>query len=237
MVAQAAGPGTTSRRRRRVRTPDELYDPRAVTLLEAAIFSGALPQFRLDGSTKIDLRGMLPSVAEVYLLAVLNALQRRAGSLKHLGSPVTLLLPAYEPRNVFWPSYAVRGEVGSEEEAADVTADVTAAVNAAAAGAEGAEGRVEAVVGSRDSDSEGEDDAPVMAKEATALGVVGACDVWQAAMCVCVLLLLPMQLGACRQCVTNNRHVAQPGHPLYRGCVQGAGGAATRGAAPLASRP
>jgi len=110
-------------------------------------------------SSQIDLRGMLPSVAEVYLLAVLNALQRRAGSLKHLGSPVTLLLPTYDPRNVFWPSYAVRGEAEDIAEAAVARIVV-------------ASGPVE--VSSRDSDSEGEDEAPMMAKEATALGVVGA---------------------------------------------------------------
>lgn len=132
-----------------MRVPDDVYDPRAVTLLEAAIFSGALPQFKLDGSTKIDMRGMLPSVAEVYLLAVLNALQRRAGSLKHLGAPVTLLLPVYDPRNVFWPSYAVRDTEPEAEHG-------------------------EGVGGSRESDSEGEDEACPTAKEATALGVVGA---------------------------------------------------------------
>lgn len=95
---------------------------------------------------------MLPSVAEVYLLAVLNALQRRAGSLKHLASPVTLLLPTYDPRNVFWPSYAVRDEV-------EVAAEV--------------EGSSQAEGSSQDSDSDVEE-AMSVTSEATALGVVGA---------------------------------------------------------------
>ncbi len=170
---------TTQRRRRQSKTPEALFDPRAVTLLEAAIFSGALPQFKLDGNTQVDMRGMPPGVAEVYLLAVLNALQRRAGSLKHLSSPVTLLVPAYHPRDVFWPSYACR----DEEE------DRDAGMGVSTKGVEEAyEGGVQGSAG-----------------EATALGVAGVwvcecqryvvCELWMIIIMIIIHHRNPAQLG------------------------------------------
>lgn len=58
---------------------DNCFDGRAVRIVEEAISIGALPQFKLDCS-EMDLRGLPPTLAEVYLLAIVRALQRASQS-------------------------------------------------------------------------------------------------------------------------------------------------------------
>ncbi len=55
---------------------DNCFDGRAVRIVEEAISIGALPQFKVE-SAALDLRFLPPTLAEVYLLAIVRALQRQ----------------------------------------------------------------------------------------------------------------------------------------------------------------
>ncbi|KAK9820618.1 hypothetical protein WJX72_012335 [[Myrmecia] bisecta] len=83
-----------------------LFDSRAVTILEEAISVGSLPQFRLDRPCLVDMRRMPPTVAEVYVLAMLTALRRSADPSGQKYHPITFLVPPYHTAEVFFPSYA-----------------------------------------------------------------------------------------------------------------------------------
>lgn len=54
----------------------KVFDARTAPLVEEAIVLGALPQFTLTGGATVDLRGMPPTVAQAYVMTVLQALLR-----------------------------------------------------------------------------------------------------------------------------------------------------------------
>eukprot|EP00887_Chlorella_sp_A99_P002066 scaffold18.g2066.t1 len=86
---------------------ESVYHVQAVSIAEEAIVSGLLPTFGLDSEAPLDLRGLPPAVAEVYMLTVVTALQRQVDRRRGPHpNRVTLLVPPYDPSLVFFPSYA-----------------------------------------------------------------------------------------------------------------------------------
>lgn len=55
------------------------FDKRALGVLEDAMSKGLIPSIKVDeGPVSVDLRGMPPTVAELLVLAVLAAFDKRA---------------------------------------------------------------------------------------------------------------------------------------------------------------
>ncbi len=104
---QPGGGGDPANQQHRLRGPHRrVFDARALPILDDAIVAGVLPAVSLPApAPKVDLRGLPPAVAEVYVLAVVGALQRAADGPRALPD-VTLLVPPYDPADVFYPSYA-----------------------------------------------------------------------------------------------------------------------------------
>lgn len=84
---------------------ESVYHVQAISILEDAIVSGLLPSFQLDDGSPIDLRDMLPAVAEVYALTVVSALQRLVDSRRNIKHRCTFIVPSYDGRQVFMPSH------------------------------------------------------------------------------------------------------------------------------------
>ncbi|CAL8460572.1 g101 [Coccomyxa elongata] len=97
------------------RDPAKIFDGRAVAILEEAISLGALPQFSLANAQPLDLRYVPPCIAEVYVLAIVAAMQRGAEPNKE--SDLIILVPPYDPAEIFSPSYG-HDEVAHKEAAA-----------------------------------------------------------------------------------------------------------------------
>lgn len=72
---------------------------------------GLVPRVDLDKPPRtLDLTSSPPVVAEVYILALMRGLQRRAARVGHANfhEPLTLLVPAFDPDIVMWPSHVAR---------------------------------------------------------------------------------------------------------------------------------
>ena len=112
-----------------------VFDPRALPIIDDAIAAGVLPPVSLPPPAPVlDLRGMPPCVAEVYVLAVAAALARAVDGPRAL-SDVTLLVPPYDPAEIFFPSYAHEEPGGARGAAAAAAAAAAADERAAAAAA------------------------------------------------------------------------------------------------------
>jgi hypothetical protein len=59
-----------------------------------------VPSFKIDSSEPIDLRGMPPAVAEVYVLTVLSALQRLCEARRVVTQNLAFLVPPYDGAKV-----------------------------------------------------------------------------------------------------------------------------------------
>jgi hypothetical protein len=86
--------------------PEVRFDRRAVLLVEDAISMDLLPGYSLDDEEmEIDLSGLPPTLAEVYVLSMLNAVEQRlSGPVRKRMPHVTFLVPAFDPNFVNWPS-------------------------------------------------------------------------------------------------------------------------------------
>lgn len=82
-----------------------IYHSRAISILEEAIVSGLLPSFKAGASLPVDLRALPPSVAEVYVLTVVAALQRQVEARRELTHRIVFLVPRYDGHRVFMPSF------------------------------------------------------------------------------------------------------------------------------------
>lgn len=96
-----------------------IYHSRAISILEEAIVAGLLPSFKAGASLPVDLRALPPSVAEVYVLTVVSALQRQVEARRELTHRIVFLVPRYDGHRVFMPSFL--GEDGKPK--ADVHAN------------------------------------------------------------------------------------------------------------------
>mmetsp|Transcript_2658 Transcript_2658/g.6593 ORF Transcript_2658/g.6593 Transcript_2658/m.6593 type:complete len:206 (-) Transcript_2658:90-707(-) len=72
-----------------------------------AVTTGNLPQMTLDPEAKclINLRGLPPAVAEVYVLAMFRSLERKATVRFRYRGELKILVPPYNPTVLFVPSY------------------------------------------------------------------------------------------------------------------------------------
>lgn len=99
---------------------ESVYHVQAVSILEEAIVSGNLPGFKADSQAPFDLRTFPPAVAEVYALTVLSSLQRMVVEgrrpVKHRA---VFVVPRYDGRQVFRPSFADAHEALAEEPSAE----------------------------------------------------------------------------------------------------------------------
>lgn len=115
---------------------ESVYHVQAMSILEEAIISGNLPGFNLTDSSQapFDLRSFPPAVAEVYALTVVSSLQRQiVEGRRQLKHRVVFLVPRYDGRQVFRPSFASQSlavtsstgahPISSTSEAAGVYAD------------------------------------------------------------------------------------------------------------------
>ncbi|KAL4533067.1 hypothetical protein Ndes2526A_g08520 [Nannochloris sp. 'desiccata'] len=84
---------------------ESIYHVRAISILEEAIVSGLLPSFKAGAPAPIDLRGLPPAVAEVYVLTVVSALQRVVEARRELKNRIVFLVPRYDGHKVFMPSF------------------------------------------------------------------------------------------------------------------------------------
>lgn len=84
---------------------ESVYHVQAVSILEEAIISNVVPSFKLDSDEAIDLRGMPPAVAEVYVLTVLSGIQRLCDARRIVTQNLVFLVPQYDGSKVFMPSH------------------------------------------------------------------------------------------------------------------------------------
>eukprot|EP00803_Ostreobium_quekettii_P011523 evm.model.scf_535.6 EVM.evm.TU.scf_535.6 scf_535:44271-50781(-) len=83
-----------------------IFDPRAIRIAKEAISKRALPQFYLDRVCELDLRGMPPAVAEVYVLTLFESLKDCYGAAPQPHEhPISFHLPPYDMKDVFSSSY------------------------------------------------------------------------------------------------------------------------------------
>mmetsp|Transcript_2657 Transcript_2657/g.6586 ORF Transcript_2657/g.6586 Transcript_2657/m.6586 type:complete len:1003 (-) Transcript_2657:90-3098(-) len=92
---------------KKIKSIEILFDSRAVSLVEEAVTTGNLPQMTLDPEAKclINLRGLPPAVAEVYVLAMFRSLERKATVRFRYRGELKILVPPYNPTVLFVPSY------------------------------------------------------------------------------------------------------------------------------------
>lgn len=65
-----------------------------------------LPSFKVDDPMSIDMRSMPPTLAEVYVHAILNAIEQRSGQFKSFQAQrITFLVPPFDPDLIMWPTY------------------------------------------------------------------------------------------------------------------------------------
>lgn len=87
---------------------DELrFDKRAIAVVEDAVNLGILPPMRLEEAATIDLRSLLPHVAEVYVAALLVGAEHKAAvsqQRRPFIHPLTFLVPPFDANYVMWPS-------------------------------------------------------------------------------------------------------------------------------------
>lgn len=88
------------------------FDTRAFAIMDQVITRGILPRINLDAALNIDFSPMPPNVAEVYVLSVLQALERKASRLGHdfHNTTITFLVPPFDADIVLWPSYVEKQE-------------------------------------------------------------------------------------------------------------------------------
>ncbi|MEW5300679.1 MAG: hypothetical protein WDW36_003593 [Sanguina aurantia] len=86
------------------------FDYRVFTILDQAVARGLLPRITLDKALTVDFTSMPPNVAEVFALAVLLSLERRALRLEHdfHNTSITFVVPPFDPDIVCFPSYVER---------------------------------------------------------------------------------------------------------------------------------
>lgn len=100
---------------------DPVFDQRALSILEDAINKGHLPiniKGVEEGPSTIDLCGIPPTLAEVIVMAVLSAFERRAVKTGRcqVFHNVTFLVPSFNPDYVMWPSYVDKVHLYYEEQ-------------------------------------------------------------------------------------------------------------------------
>ena len=103
-----SSPSPPSSMNKKAPRPFEIvFDSRAITLLEEAISSGMLPQFSLDNDDgcSVDLRSLLPTTAEVYVLAMFRSLEQRGSARYSYNGTVQLVVPPFNVGKIFMLSY------------------------------------------------------------------------------------------------------------------------------------
>lgn len=88
------------------------FDTRAFTIMDQVITRGILPRINLDSALTVNFSSMPPNVAEVYVLSILLALERKAARVGHdyHNTTVTFLVPPFDPDVILWPSYVEKQE-------------------------------------------------------------------------------------------------------------------------------
>lgn len=61
----------------------------ALALIDEAVSRGVLPSYKVDDALSIDMRSMPPTIAEVYVHAILNAVEQRVGSSGRFSAQVS----------------------------------------------------------------------------------------------------------------------------------------------------
>lgn len=153
---------------------ESVYHVQAISILEEAIVGGQVPAFTVDSQPPFDLRAMPPSVAEVYMLTVVSALQRQIEARRELKNRIVFLVPRYDGNRVFRPSF-----LSDEED--DMKDDASAALNQSSSGGSLDEASMDALADIFDGDEdEYELSAATLrnpgdscADERTGLGVAG----------------------------------------------------------------
>jgi hypothetical protein len=97
--------------------PELRFDRRALLLVEDAISMDLLPGYSLDDEElEVDLRALPPTLAEVYVLTMLQAVeQRQSGPVRKRLPFITFVVPPFDPNYVNWPSYAEKLNLYYEE--------------------------------------------------------------------------------------------------------------------------
>jgi len=85
------------------------FDRRAFSIVEEAMSRGHLPSIKgvEEGPATIDLRGVPPSLAEIIVVSVLSAFEKRSTRLQRcqVFHNVTFRVPSFNPDYTMWPSW------------------------------------------------------------------------------------------------------------------------------------
>jgi pentatricopeptide repeat protein len=99
---------------------ESIYHVQALSFMEDAIVGGHLPAFTVDGTEPHDLTEYPPAVAEVYALLLLQASQRQVvDGRRYLKNNIKFLVPSYDRKKVFLPSFEESEDTRFRQELAD----------------------------------------------------------------------------------------------------------------------